>query len=268
MRIVYLEDVRATVTIADKMRGLLNAKKPLVARKPDDWAAILFTSGSEGMPKGVVLSHRNMLANAAQAAARIDFGREDKVFNVLPVFHSFGLTVGVILPLVSGVPIYLYPSPLHYRTVPELIYGVNATIMFGTDTFLNGYARAAHPYDFRSLRYILAGAEPVKESTRRTYMEKFGLRILEGYGVTETAPVLALNTPMFNKFGTVGRMLPGMEARLEKVQGVDEGGRLYVRGPNVMLGYLKADNPGVLEPPPRGLARHRRHRHASTRRAS
>jgi acyl-[acyl-carrier-protein]-phospholipid O-acyltransferase / long-chain-fatty-acid--[acyl-carrier-protein] ligase len=199
-----------------------------------------------------VLSHRNMLANAAQAAARIDFGREDKVFNVLPVFHSFGLTVGVMLPLVFGVRIYLYPSPLHYRTVAELIYAVNATIMFGTDTFLAGYARVAHPYDFRSLRYILAGAESVKETTRRIYMEKFGLRILEGYGVTETAPALALNTPMFNKFGTVGRILPGMEARLEKVEGVEEGGRLYVRGPNVMLGYLKADNPGVLERPVEG----------------
>ncbi|MGA6965621.1 MAG: acyl-[ACP]--phospholipid O-acyltransferase [Xanthobacteraceae bacterium] len=252
VRIVYLEDIRASVTFADRLRGLLNAEKPLVPRKADDWAAILFTSGSEGTPKGVVLSHRNMLANTAQAAARIDFGREDKVFNVLPIFHSFGLTVGVSLPLVSGLPIYLYPSPLHYRTVAELIYTVNATIMFGTDTFLNGYARVAHAYDFRSLRYILAGAEPVKESTRRIYMEKFGLRILEGYGVTETAPALALNTPMFNKFGTVGRILPGMEAKLEKVEGVEEGGRLYVRGPNVMLGYLKADAPGVLQPPPEG----------------
>jgi acyl-[acyl-carrier-protein]-phospholipid O-acyltransferase/long-chain-fatty-acid--[acyl-carrier-protein] ligase len=252
VKIVYLEDVRETITSLDKIRGLLAANKPLVARKPDDWAAILFTSGSEGVPKGVVLSHRNMLANTAQAAARIDFGREDKLFNVLPVFHSFGLTAGLILPMVYGVRIYLYPSPLHYRTVAELIYGVNATIMFGTDTFLNGYARVAHPYDFRSLRYIVAGAEPVKESTRRTYMEKFGLRILEGYGVTETAPVLALNTPMFNKFGTVGRILPGMEARLEKVEGVDEGGRLYVRGPNVMLGYLKVEKPGVLEPPEEG----------------
>jgi acyl-[acyl-carrier-protein]-phospholipid O-acyltransferase/long-chain-fatty-acid--[acyl-carrier-protein] ligase len=251
-RIVYLEDVRAGIGLGDKLRGLAGYRKPLVARRPDDPAAILFTSGSEGLPKGVVLSHRNMLANAAQAAARIDFGRTDKVFNVLPVFHSFGLTVGLVLPLVSGVRVYLYPSPLHYRLVPELVYGVNATILFGTDTFLAGYARAAHPYDFRSLRYILAGAEPVKEATRRVYMEKFGLRILEGYGVTETAPVLAINTPMFNRFGTVGRIMPGMEARLEPVPGVDEGGRLHVRGPNVMLGYLKVENPGVIEPPAEG----------------
>jgi acyl-[acyl-carrier-protein]-phospholipid O-acyltransferase/long-chain-fatty-acid--[acyl-carrier-protein] ligase len=248
----YLEDVRAQVTFIDKLRGLREAKRPLVQRKPDDPAAILFTSGSEGTPKGVVLSNRNMLANAAQAEARIDFGRADKVFNVLPLFHSFGLTVGLVLPLVSGVSVYLYPSPLHYRIIPEMIYGTNATILFGTDTFLAGYARAAHSYDFRSLRYILAGAEPVKETTRRTYMEKFGLRILEGYGVTETAPALALNTPMFNKFGTVGRLLPGMEARLDPVPGVEVGGRLFVRGPNVMLGYLRAENPGVLDPPEQG----------------
>ena len=252
MKIVYLEDVRKSAGFADRLRGVLAAKKPLVPRNPDDPAVILFTSGSEGLPKGVVLSHRNILANAAQAAARIDFGRSDKVFNVLPIFHSFGLTAGLVLPLVSGVRIYLYPSPLHYRTVPELIYGVNATILFGTDTFLAGYARAAHAYDFRSLRYVLAGAEPVREATRKIFMEKFGVRLFEGYGVTETAPVLALNTPMFNRFGTVGRLLPGVEARLEQVPGVLEGGRLHVRGPNVMLGYLKTSNPGVIEPPPEG----------------
>jgi acyl-[acyl-carrier-protein]-phospholipid O-acyltransferase/long-chain-fatty-acid--[acyl-carrier-protein] ligase len=252
VHIVYLEDIRKTVSFSDKLRGALRAKKPLVARKPDDWAVVLFTSGTEGTPKGVVLSHRSVLANVAQAEARIDFGREDRLFMALPAFHSFGFMGGIVLPLISGVPTYLYPSPLHYRTVPELVYGICATYMFGTDTFLAGYARMANAYDFRSLRYIVAGAEPIKETTRRIYLEKFGMRILEGYGVTETSPVLALNTPMFNKFGTVGRLLPGMQARLEKVEGVDEGGRLWVKGPNVMVGYLRADKPGVLEPPPEG----------------
>ena len=252
VRIVYLEDIRKTVSFSDKLRGALRAKKPLVHRKPDDWGVILFTSGTEGVPKGVVLSHRNVLANVAQAEARIDFGREDRLFMALPAFHSFGFMGGIVLPLISGVPTFLYPSPLHYRTVPELVYGMSATYLFGTDTFLAGYARMANPYDFRSLRYIISGGEPIKESTRRIYLEKFGLRILEGYGVTETSPVLALNSPMFNKFGTVGRVLPGMQAKLEKVEGVEEGGRLWVKGPNVMLGYLRADKPGVLEPPPEG----------------
>ncbi len=252
VNIVWLDDLRTTIVLKDKLLGVLRKARPLVARKADDPAVILFTSGSEGTPKGVVLTHRNILANAAQAAARIDFGAGDKVFNVLPVFHSFGLTAGTVLPLVAGVPVYFYPSPLHYRIVPELVYGSNATIIFGTDTFLAGYARTAHPYDFRSVRYCFAGAEPVKPSTRATYMEKFGVRILEGYGVTETAPVISINTPMYNKYGTVGKIMPGMEYRLEPVPGIDEGGRLHVRGPNIMAGYLRAENPGVLEPPKDG----------------
>ena len=249
VRLIYLEDLRDRVTRRDKLRATWAHRRPLVHRRHDEMAAILFTSGSEGTPKGVALSHKNMLTNVAQAAARIDFGREDKVFNVLPVFHCFGLTAGLVLPLVSGVPIYLYPSPLHYRLVPELVYVSNATVLFGTDTFLAGYARTANAYDFRSIRYVVAGAEPVRETTRAVWSEKFGVRILEGYGVTETAPVLAMNTPMFNKFGTVGRLLPGVESRLEPVAGVTVGGRLFVRGPNVMLGYLRAEKPGVLEPP-------------------
>lgn len=251
-QIVYLEDVKASLGVADKIAGLLAGSKARVARKADDPAAILFTSGSEGTPKGVVLSHKNLLANAFQCLHRIAVNGQDKVFNVMPVFHSFGLTGGMVMPLIGGVPVFLYPSPLHYRIVPELVYGSNSTILFGTDTFLNGYARAAHPYDFHRVRLIVAGAEAVKERTRQVYMEKFGVRILEGYGVTETAPVLAINTPLANKSGTVGRLAPLMEARLDPVPGITEGGRFYVRGPNVMLGYMRAENPGVLEPPHEG----------------
>jgi acyl-[acyl-carrier-protein]-phospholipid O-acyltransferase/long-chain-fatty-acid--[acyl-carrier-protein] ligase len=250
--IIYLEDVRGTIGIGDKIAGLLAGTKPHVVRKADDPAVILFTSGSEGTPKGVVLSHRNILANAAQSLARVDANANDKVFNVLPVFHSFGLTGGTIMPLLAGIPIFMYPSPLHYRIVPELIYQTGSTILFGTDTFLTGYARSAHAYDFRTLRLIVAGAEAVKERTRQVYMERYGIRLLEGYGVTETAPVLAMNTPMANRQGTVGRLSPLMQHKLDPVPGIDEGGRLSVRGPNVMLGYLRAENPGVLEPPPDG----------------
>ena len=252
VRLVYLEDVRAEIGLRHKLSGLWAGGRPRVARKADDPAVILFTSGSEGAPKGVVLSHRNILANAGQALSRIDVNSGDKVFNALPVFHSFGLTGGLMLPLLAGIPTYLYPSPLHYRIVPELIYQTNATILFGTDTFLAGYARSAHAYDFRSLRFVIAGAEAVKAATREVYARRFGLRILEGYGVTETAPVLALNTPMANKPGTVGKLSPLMQARLEPVPGVPDGGRLFVSGPNVMLGYLRAENPGVLEPTPGG----------------
>ncbi len=254
LAVKYLEDVRADIGIVDKLRALLRGSRPLVEREPNDPAVVLFTSGSEGTPKGVVLSHRNLLANAAQSLARVAADGEDKVFNVLPVFHSFGLTGGMIMPLMGGIPVYLYPSPLHYRIVPELVYQTNATILFGTDTFLTGYARTAHPYDFHNVRLVLAGAEAVKDRTRQVYMEKFGVRILEGYGVTETAPVLALNTPLANRPGTVGRLSPLMRARLDEVPGIplEEGGRLWVAGPNVMLGYYRVENPGVLEPPADG----------------
>lgn len=252
VKLIYLEDVRETISGRDKLRGFIDAGKMLHARDAKDPAVILFTSGSEGTPKGVVLSHRNFVANIAQIFARFDITPADIIFNVLPIFHSFGLTGGMLLPMLSGMKCFLYPSPLHYRQIPELIYATNATVLFGTDTFLSGYARSANAYDLRSLRYIVAGAEAVKDTTRQTYSEKFGLRILEGYGVTETAPVLAVNTPMFNRSGTVGRFLPGIEPKLEPVPGIEEGGRLSVRGDNVMTGYLRAENPGMLEETPGG----------------
>ncbi len=214
---------------------------------------VLFTSGTEGLPKGVVLSHRNILANQAQLATVVDFNPTDIVFNALPMFHSFGLTGGFLLPVLSGVKTFLYPTPLHYRIVPELVYDTNATIFFGTNTFLAGYARVAHPYDFYSVRYVFAGAEAVKEETRRIWAEKFGLRLLEGYGATETSPVIATNTAMMYRAGTVGTLLPGIEHRVEPVEGLARGGRLHVKGPNVMLGYLRAEAPGVIQPPADGL---------------
>lgn len=252
VKIIWLDDLRKEISIFEKISGALKKGRIISKRDVDDPAVILFTSGSEGTPKGVVLTHRNILTNVAQAATRIDFNPSDKLFNVLPIFHSFGLTAGTILPLVSGVPVYMYPSPLHYRIIPELVYGSNSTIIFGTDTFLNGYAKTANSYDFRSVRYCFSGAEPVKASTQKIYMEKFGVRILEGYGVTETAPVVSLNTPMHNKTGSVGRLLPGMAHRLEDIPGIDDGGRLHVKGNNVMAGYLRAENPGVLEPADEG----------------
>lgn len=258
-RIIYLEDVRESVGLVDKLYGLLAGAFPVSALRlagwnpdPDAPAVILFTSGSEGVPKGVLLSHRNIQANRYQAAARIDFTAQDIVFNPLPMFHAFGLTGGTLLPVLSGVRTFLYPSPLHYKIIPELAYDTNASILFGTDTFLMGYARNAHPYDFYNVRYVIAGAERVKPETREIWMEKFGLRILEGYGATECSPVLAVNTPMHYKTGTVGRLLDEIEYRLDPLEGITEGGRLVVKGPNVMMGYLRAGAAGAIDPPPGG----------------
>ncbi len=254
VRVLYLEDLIKSVGLIDKIYGLAAKWIPelflalIDKTKPDDPAVILFTSGSEGAPKGVVLSHKNFLANRYQLASRIDFGPQDVVFNCLPMFHAFGLLGGMLLPMLSGIKVFFYPSPLHYRVVPELIYDSNATILFGTDTFLTGYARFANPYDFYALRYVFAGAEKLKEETQRVWFEKFGIRIFEGYGATETAPVLCVNTAMHHRAGTVGRFLPGIETRLEPVPGIHEGQKLFVKGPNVMLGYMKDDKPGVLQP--------------------
>ena len=254
VELIWLEDVREKLGIVDKFYGAIAMRFAASLHRrlrisPSDPAAVLFTSGSEGDPKGVALSHANLLANRRQIAARVDFSPADLALNALPMFHSFGLTGGFLLPLLSGVRVYLYPSPLHYRIVPEIAYATGATILFGTDTFLAGYAHRANPYDFYALRYVFAGAEPVREETRKLWSERFGKRILEGYGVTECSPVIAVNTPMHYRAGTVGRFLPLVEHRLEPVPGIADGGRLMVRGPNVMAGYLRG---GDIEQPPDG----------------
>lgn len=237
-QMVYLEDIKSSVSFRDKFTGFIKYIVSKKAPATKGQRLILFTSGSESKPKGVVLSHSNIMTNINQASCVIDFTPGDKILNALPMFHCFGLTAGTILPLLSGVEVYLYPSPLHFKIIPELAYDYNATILFGTSTFLAGYGNYAHPYDFYSIRYVFAGAEKLREETRVLWQDRFGIRIMEGYGTTETSPVLSLNTNLFYKKGTVGKFLPGIRWMLEEVEGIAEGGNLLVQGPNIMEGYL------------------------------
>ncbi len=257
-RIVYLEDVRASISTLDKVRGAAASLFAASAARrhgmrPERAAVVLFTSGTEGAPKGVVLSNTNLVANARQILQHAGgmLSSADIVLNPLPMFHSFGLTAATLMPLLGGMKVVLYPSPLHYKQVTRTISEHKASVLFATDTFLMGYARAADATDLASIRYVIAGAERVKEATRQAWA-RTGALILEGYGATECSPVIACNLPHLNVPGTVGPLLPGIETHLEKVEGIDEGGRLKVRGPNVMSGYILADTPGVVYPPQDG----------------
>ena len=250
--VIFLEDVRHQLTPWKLfLAGLLVLLPPKAyahfypTQKPSHPAVVLFTSGSEGEPKGVVLSHDNLVANALQIHARIDIQPDDVMLNVLPMFHAFGLTVGSLFPLFAGIRSHCLSSPLEYALIPDRAYTVQASLMAGTDTFLAGYARTADARDFFRMRYVFSGAEPLRQETQRVWMERFGIRILEGYGTTEASPVLAVNTPMACRVGSVGRLLPGIEYRLEPVPGISSGALLYVRGPNIMLGYLLPGKAGV-----------------------
>lgn len=253
--IFYLEDVRKNLTIANKLAALLGTFVPRlfsVNAKPDDTAVILFTSGTEGEPKGVALSHENILANVAQVRAHIDIYTADVLFNPLPVFHCFGLTVGTLLPLIAGVKVVCHPSPLQPKEIVRRIKNHGATILLSTDTFINQYARTCDSGDLDSLRMAVCGAEHLRDETRAFLRNKSKATLLEGYGVTEASPVIAANQIEANHPGTVGRMLAGIEAKLMPVDGISGAGELYVRGPNIMQGYIKPDAPGKIVPPPEG----------------
>ncbi|MEN9576688.1 MAG: hypothetical protein RL514_4543 [Verrucomicrobiota bacterium] len=279
VQLLYLEDLRKRITPWAKLTATLSTLFPsqlsTLNSQPSDTAVILFTSGSEGVPKGVELTHRNILANIRQMMAVTDLTDQDRLFNCLPLFHSFGLTVGLLVPLVRGMFCFIYPSPLHYRVIPSVLYDRDCTVLLSTNTFLNGYGRKAHSYDFRSMRYLFAAAEKLQETTAQTWSNHFGVRVLEGYGATECAPCLSVNTPLEPNHGTVGRFMPGVEWRVEPVEGIGGQageqtekqageqagqqagepahppaptpvhpptcGRLFVRGPNIMKGYLNAD---------------------------
>lgn len=254
IRIIYVEDMREQITVADKLWLMGFAFwMPRVACPdvdPHQPAVVLFTSGSEGLPKGVVLSHQAILANMTQLGAVIDFGPDDKFFSALPLYHTFGLIACALMPLMTGTRQFLYVSPLRYRTIPELVYVSGATYLFGTSTFLGHYARQAHPGDFQLLRKVICGGEKRNREVADLWFDKFGLRILEGYGATECGPAMSLNTPLAYRDGTVGRFLPGIEHKILPVSGIAEGGALFVRGPNLMSGYMHHDNPGQLAPLP------------------
>ncbi|HKQ37794.1 MAG TPA: AMP-binding protein [Verrucomicrobiae bacterium] len=246
LELLYLEDIRKRISTGAKLAGALRARFDVSSllscpHGSEDTAVVLFTSGSEGVPKGVELTHRNLLSNVRQMLSVIDLQDWDRLFNAMPMFHSFGLTVGTLLPLVRGLFVFLYPSPLHFRLIPNILYLTDCTVMLGTNTFLAGYGRRAHPMDFRAVRYLIAAAEKLQDHTIQIWTRQFGVRPLEGYGATECSPAISVNTPLGFKAGTAGRLLPGIEYRLEPVDGVIEGGRLHVRGPNVMRGYLNKD---------------------------
>jgi acyl-[acyl-carrier-protein]-phospholipid O-acyltransferase/long-chain-fatty-acid--[acyl-carrier-protein] ligase len=253
-QVVYLEEVRSKIGLADKAFAILAGLMPhrFGARgRPSDPGVILFTSGSFGAPRGVVLSQSNLVSNVAQIAAHIDLDPDWVMFNPLPTFHCFGLTGGVLLPILTGMKAFQYPSPLHVKQIPPLIKDSKASILLATDTFVNQYARSAEPGELSDLKFVVCGAEKVRDETHDLVAERFGaVPLLEGYGATEAAPVIAVNQPGANRRGTVGPLLPGLETRIEPVEGIARGGRLYVRGPNVMAGYL--DESGHLEPPDGG----------------
>ncbi len=265
--LIFLEDLKATIPRYQLLGTLLMAM--LLPTRVLQWlyipkidldatAAILFSSGSEGAPKGVELSHRNLAANARQIADALNTLDNDVIMSTLPTFHAFGLLASTLMPLSEGIPIVCHPDPTDAVNIAKGIARYEATLLFGTSTFLRLYAKntRVHPMMLQSLRYIVAGAEKLAPEVRRLFLERFGKKILEGYGATETSPVAGVNLPdqldtrywkvqIANREGTVGLPLPGTSFRIvdpETLEVLPTGsdGLILIGGPQVMKGYLSA----------------------------
>jgi acyl-[acyl-carrier-protein]-phospholipid O-acyltransferase/long-chain-fatty-acid--[acyl-carrier-protein] ligase len=246
-KIIYIEDLVFSSGL--KFRAFLSKAAPSGSEDP---GVIVFTSGSEGKPKGVQHSHRSLYSNNFQTTCHLDYSEDDILFDPMPMFHTIGLNMLMLMPLLQGMYTFLYVSPLHSRNIPKLFYELGVTMVVASDTFANAWAREGHPQDFSSLRILLCGSERIKEKTHKKFLNEFGVRIYEGYGVSEAAPVTCVSSQMNYRLGACGNFLPGIETKLTPVQGVENGGVLNIKGPNIMMGYLLADNPGVLVPPPEG----------------
>jgi acyl-[acyl-carrier-protein]-phospholipid O-acyltransferase / long-chain-fatty-acid--[acyl-carrier-protein] ligase len=247
---VFLEDIMAEITITEKIKALLKTKLPAGVIKSsvhngseNDTSVILFTSGSEKEPKAVQLSHKNISHNLINLPDIIDVNERDIFAGTLPLFHVFGLTTNFWLPLSLGCSIVTHANPLEYRKIVESIMKYKITVLIGTPTFFFGYLNRSEPGNLSSVRYAIAGADKVPEKLYEKYKRDHGIEILEGYGATETSPVISVNTPDFNKPGSIGKPLPGVRVKILDRETDEEllpngEGKIMVKGDLVMKGYL------------------------------
>jgi acyl-[acyl-carrier-protein]-phospholipid O-acyltransferase / long-chain-fatty-acid--[acyl-carrier-protein] ligase len=260
---LLIEEIAAAPKVAEQFMAFLlaafaparNLEQALGCETPprlDDLATIVFSSGSTGEPKGVMLSHYNLVSNAHQMLQAFDFETSDRFLGILPLFHSFGFTSTLVVPALFGFGVVYHPNPLDAKAVGNLVHRYRLTYLLATPSFLQLYLRGCDPGDFGSLRLVMAGAEKLQETTAAAFEEKFGIRPLEGYGCTECSPVVAASRQDFRaagfrqagaRRGTIGRPLPGMAVRLvdpetRQARFSDEPSLLLVRGPNIMQGYL------------------------------
>lgn len=258
-RIVFLEDLAAQIGFKAKIKAYLKARFLPISllteslhHQGDDLAAVIFSSGSGGRPKGVMLSHHNIISNIEAVRMVVRIRADDNLCGILPFFHSFGFNCGLWLPLISGVSVSFVANPLDSPAVAKSIRENHSTILFTPPTFLLNYVRRINREDFASLRLVVAGAEKLKKRLADMFEEKFGIRPLEGYGATELSPVVALNIPnveadgvyqVGNKEGSIGRAIPGIAVKIVSFEtneplALGQEGLLSIKGPNVMLGYL------------------------------